>query len=422
MFRFFLILTFPTLLFANFNFNDNYEKQVRILSKFDVDSRFLHNKFLQDIIIDYKSDSKRLHFFRAMSNAVQFLPAIKNILAESKIPNEFLYLAMAESQLISVARSNKQAAGIWQFIPSTAQMYGLQVNYYIDDRLDMIKSTEVAIKFLSDMHKRFKKWYLAAIAYNCGEGTLMRAIKKAGTEDLATLIDPEKKYLPKESRIYIRKILALALMEGSDEIFDSKYSYIFNVGNNSSLATLKIGGGERLVDIANDINMSVEDLKKLNSHILLGITPPDEYGNRYNIYIPYFKLPDFKANYKRKKIYSGSLEYYVKKGDSLFKIGLKYRCNYKNIQKINGLKTDHLFAGQKLIIPILYNSKRSSLRKAKDYSVLSNIKSSQKKYLVKKGDTLYSIARDLNTDVGRLMRKNNLTSSNIYIGESLIVQ
>jgi len=422
MFRTFLILSFPIFMFANFNFNDNYEKQITILRKFNVNSSFLHNKFLRNMILDYRSDTKRLLFFRAMSDAVQFLPAIKNLLAESKIPNEFLYLAMAESRLISIARSNKQAAGIWQFIPFTAKLYGLQVNNYIDERLDMLRSTEVAIKFLNDMHKRFKKWYLAAIAYNCGEGALIRAINKAGTDDLAKLINPDKKYLPRESRVYIRKILALALMEGSDEVFDSKYSYIFNVGNNSSLATIKIGGGERLVDIAKDINMKVADLQKLNPHILLGVTPPDNYGNRYNVYIPYFKVPEFRAKYKKKVVYSGDFEYQVKKGDTLYQICRKYKCDYKNIIKINNLNNSNLFAGQKIMIPILYNSNQNILQRIERESLLSNIKKVQKRYSVKKGDTLYSIARDLKIDVERLMIENHLTSSNIYIGESLIVQ
>jgi len=420
MFKLLTLFVFPLFVFANFNFNDNYEKQITILRKFDVDSSFLQNKYLRDVIMDYNSKKKIVRFFKTMNNAVRFLPAIKKALSDSHIPNEFLYLAMAESQLVSQSFSNKKAAGIWQFMPSTAKMYGLQVNNYIDERLDMMKSTNIAIRFLGDMYKRFGKWYLAAIAYNCGEGTLMRAIAKAKTEDLATLIDPDKKYIPLESRIYIRKILALALMEGTDEICDSQYSYIFNVGNNSSVVNMKLGGGIRLLDIANDIDMSLKDLEKLNPHIRLGITPPTQ-GYTYNIYIPYSKLLLFKARKKKPAFYSGSLEYIVQKGDSLFQIGLKYKCNYKTIKKINGLKSNTLNIGQKLEIPILYNNKQNSIKRAKNISVLTNIKQ-RKRYLVKKGDTLYSIARDLHIDIYRLMTENNLKSSNIYIGESLIVK
>ncbi len=416
------------ILSANFKFNDNYEKQITILRKFDVDSSFLHDKYLIDMLHEYKSATKKLLFFRAMSDAILFLPTIKKMLSDSKVPNEFLYLAMAESRLISKAVSNKQAAGIWQFIPSTAELYGLRVDSYIDDRLDMIKATEVAIKFLGDMYQRFEKWYLAAIAYNCGEGTLMNAIKKAGTDNLATLIDPEKRYLPKESRIYIRKILALAILEGSDDIFDSEYSHLFNTGNNSSLAVVEISGGERLLDIANDIEMSEDELKRLNAHIIHGVTPPD--GRKYSIYIPYFKLPDFRANYRSRSIYEGEFEYIVQRGDSLYQIGEKYRCDYENIKRVNDLSSNHLYVGQRLKIPILYNSKQHQIQKKRKRSeaVLTNVSvgvqqdSRRKRYLVKEGDTLYSIAREFRVDIESLMRQNNLKSSNIYIGESLIVK
>jgi len=409
-----VILLSVTLLFANFNFNDNYEKQLMILKKFDVGGSFLNNQFLKEMILKYRSENRQLLFFKAMSNAVLFLPTIKGIISKSKIPKEFLYLAMAESELISVARSKKQAAGIWQFMPTTAKIYGLQVNDFIDERLDMIRSTEVAVEFLENMYKKFGKWYLAALAYNCGEGTLTKAIAKAGTDDLEVLIRPNKKYLPKESRIYIRKILALALMEGSDDIFASKYAYIFNVGNNSSLARVKIGGGESLKEIAKMINMDFKELKSLNSHILFGVTPITNKHKKYNLYIPNFKLPIFKKNYRIIKHQLNFFEYIVKKGDTLYQIGVKYGCNYKDLKEFNGLNSNLLFAGQKLLIPI-------TLKKKKPEPVLTNINTGIK-YVVKKGDTLFSIARNFNIDVKILMELNNLQSSKIYIGESLIVK
>jgi membrane-bound lytic murein transglycosylase D len=410
-----VILLSVTLLFANFNFNDNYEKQLMILKKFDVGGSFLNNQFLKEMILKYRSENRQLLFFKAMSNAVLFLPTIKGIISKSKIPKEFLYLAMAESELISVARSKKQAAGIWQFMPTTAKIYGLQVNDFIDERLDMIRSTEVAVEFLENMYKKFGKWYLAALAYNCGEGTLTKAIAKAGTDDLEVLIRPNKKYLPKESRIYIRKILALALMEGSDDIFASKYAYIFNVGNNSSLARVKIGGGESLEEIAKMINMDYQELKGLNSHILFGITPITNSKKKYNLYIPNFKLPIFKKNYRVIKHKISFFEYIVQQGDSLYQIGLKYGCNYKKLKELNKLSSDTLFTGQKLLIPITLKKKK------KAEPVLTNINTGIK-YVVKKGDTLFSIARNFNIDVKILMELNNLQSSKIYIGESLIVK
>ncbi|HIC10755.1 MAG TPA: LysM peptidoglycan-binding domain-containing protein [Campylobacterales bacterium] len=414
----FLLLLLPLLLFGNFKFNDNYEKQVEILRKFDVDSSFLNDRFLIRLFHKYQSEDKKLFFFRAMSDAILFLPTIKKMLSDSNIPNEFLYLAIAESSLVSRSFSNKHAAGIWQFIPSTARLYGLRVDNYIDERLDMIKSTKVAIKFLSDMYKLFGKWYLAAIAYNCGKGTLRNAIAKAGTDRLEVLIDPEKKYLPKESRIYIRKILALALLEGSDSIFNSQKSYILNTGNTFSIATVYIGGGEKLENVAKDIGMDVKELERLNAHIVYGVTPPD--NKKYKIYIPYFKLADFKSKYKSRRIFRGEFEYVVQKGDTLYNIGKRYNCDHESIAKINHIQNNKLYIGQKLKIPILYNPEPP-----KKEPVISNIPQDahySKIYKVKKGDTLYSIAKLFKTDIESLMEKNGLESPNIYIGDSLIVK
>jgi membrane-bound lytic murein transglycosylase D len=417
MIRYILFL-FPLLLSATtFNFNDNVEKQANILRKFDVDSSFLNERFFQEKLNEYRSETKKIQFFRAISSAVISLPTIKKLLAESKIPNEFIYLAMAESQLSSEALSRKSAAGMWQFMPYMATRYGLVVDKYVDERLDMVKSTRVAIRFLSDMHRKFGKWYLAAIAYNCGEGTLRKAIRKAGTNDLATLIDPDKKYLPKESRIYIRKILAFALLEGTDDFFGSKYSYLFNIGSASSLITVEVGGGEHLSRIAQLIDMDRDELKNLNSHLLYGVTPPTK--GKHEIYIPHYKLPLFQKRYSH-NIEDGYV-YVVKQGDSLYKIGRKYSYSYKEIKKINDLKSDFLKVGQKLVIPLLYNSEEKLGRRE---SVISNIRepSDRNSYRVKKGDTLYSIAREFQIDINSLMQKNNLETPLIYIGEELIVE
>jgi membrane-bound lytic murein transglycosylase D len=362
----YLALLFAIPLFATtFDFSENIERQINTLRKFDVDGTFMNNIHFQEKLEEYKSENHKIYFFQAISSAIISLPTIKKLLAESKVPNEFIYLAMAESQFESNVFSNKEAAGMWQFIPSTAALYGLKVNKYIDERLDMIKSTKVAIKFLSDMHKRFGKWYLAAIAYNCGEGTLQKAIRRAGTDNLEVLIDPEKKYLPQESRIYIRKILALAILESNDYFFNSKYSYIFNVGNVMSLIPVEVDGGEKLVDIAESINMNYNELQSLNSHIINGVTPPFE--KKYQIYIPHYKLSLFKRNYNSK-----TFLYVVKRGDTLYKIGKRYGCDYRDIKSRNNLRSNNLQVGQKLVIPLLYNSDSLQVAKEKENSYSKN--------------------------------------------------
>jgi membrane-bound lytic murein transglycosylase D len=407
----FMFLLFPILLFGNLSFDNSVDKQIEILRKFDVDSSFLNNKHFQNKLKEYRTDIRKVYFFKALSKAVLSLPTIKKILSESHIPNEFLYLAMAESQLKTKVYSNKKAAGMWQFIPETARLYDLRIDHFIDERLDIVKSTNVAIQFLTDMHRQFGKWYLAAIAYNCGEGALRRAIAKAGTDDLEVLINPDNHLLPRESRNYIRKILSFAILEQSEDLFSSEYTYLLNIGSTSSLATVEVGGGETLSRVASLIRMEEDELINLNTHILKRITPLDD--RKYSIHIPRHKLPIFRKMYH--EVTENGLVYVVKSGDSLYEIGHRFGIPYREIQKRNALLNSNLFVGQKLIIPIMYNSESEKESKVVGFA-------KQSEYNVQRGDTLYSIAREFRIDVESLMERNNLHSPTIQIGEKLILE
>jgi len=403
-----ILFLFPVLLFGNLTFHDDYSEQVNIVKKLDIEPSFLNDRVLLRKLSEYRQIDRQISFLKTIKEAKVFLPTIKKMLSDSDIPKEFLYLAMAESDFSSRAVSSKSAAGIWQFIPSTASLYGLKIDEYVDERFDMIKSTKVAIQFLSHLYGKFGKWYLAAIAYNCGEGKLRRAIRKAGTDNLNTLLDPDKKYIPLESRIYIRKIVALALLQQSQEIFiDSDHSYLLNRGDTFSLARVKVIGGEKLSRVAKVIGMDYNKLKELNSHLKFDLIPPREKS--YDIYIPYTKLAYFKTSYKRPKRVKREFIHKVKYGESLYKIGEKYGVNYLKLAEINRLKSHKLTVGQKILIP--FRKSRKLSKKRVERSI----------YLVKKGDTLHSIAKDFRTDIGNLMRNNNLSSYLIQIGERLIV-
>jgi len=198
--KYLLTLLFPFLLFANLTYESNHNKELKLLESFDIEPSFINDSIMNKMRNKKSSTQKNKHFFKAMDNAYIFIPAIKNVLNQHDIPQEFLYLAMAESNFKTKAYSNKRASGLWQFMPRTGKMYRLKIDQYVDERRDLIKSTKAASRYLSYLHTKFGKWYLAAIAYNCGEGRLSKAIKKAGTDKLSVLLDPKKKYIPRESR------------------------------------------------------------------------------------------------------------------------------------------------------------------------------------------------------------------------------
>ena len=405
MIRYFLILLFAVFLNASLIYDKNYNKEIAILESFDIDSSFLYDPVMNNMIRINSSRYRNKHFFRAMDEAYLFIPAIKNILAEYGIPPEFLFLAMAESNFSTKAYSKKRAAGFWQFMPRTAKLYGLKIDEYVDERRDLVKSTRAAARHLSYLHKRFGKWYLAAIAYNCGGGKLNRAIKKAHTDKLSVLLDTKKRYIPKESRFYIRKIIALALL-GSDEQFllHSEYEHLLNRANAYSIATVKLSSGESLRRVSKLIGLPLSELKKLNRHLKYDFVPP--YAKGYDVYIPYIKLNDFKQKYFAKAIKNIYKIHTVTSGDNLIYIGRKYGVSYKVIMDFNKLKTSRLRLRQKLIIPIENKQKMKKI-------------DSRFYYTVKKGDTLDSISKAHKVSVTNLKLQNHLKGSLIKIGDRL---
>jgi membrane-bound lytic murein transglycosylase D len=349
--------------------------------------------------------TKEKRFFRAMNEAYVFIPAIKSILAKYNIPPEFLFLAMAESHFSTRAYSVKRASGLWQFMPNTGKMYGLKIDEYVDERRDLIKSTEAAAKFLSRLHERFGKWYLAAIAYNCGGGRLSKAIQRANSDELSVLLNRKKRYIPRESRLYIRKIISLAIM-GNDEQFllKSEYSHLLNRANAYSISTVRLPRGESLKRVSKLVGIPLEELKKLNRHLKYDFVPP--YLEGYDIYIPYIKLSEFKQNYFEEKIQNIYRVYNVKSGDNLLSIGKRYGVPYRVIMDFNKLKSTRLRIKQKLIVPIDNKLKNKKIN-SKFY------------YMVKKGDTLQSISRSYKVSVKSLKQQNQIEGSIIKIGERL---
>jgi len=397
---FFVVITFS---FGFIETRTDHNK-IDVLSTLDIDRSFINSPLYLDYENSYKDAGQRI-FFRAMDRGFAYVPLLKQKIQEAGIPDVFLYLAMAESGFSLKAYSSAKASGLWQFMPKTAKMFGLEINEYVDERRDPVKSTEAAIAYLKHLHEKFGKWYLVALAYNGGEGRLARAIEKAGSDKLEVLIDEEKKYLPKETRDYIKKIVQLTMIANNKELMLTRnFDYLLNRGEAYSLAKVSVPGGESLKRVSELIRVKYSDLKLYNPHLRYGLTPP--YVKSYDIYIPYMNLADFKAYYSSDDIQNFFVVHKVKRGDTIAAIANRYGISSKLVMQFNHLKSHFIYPNQNLIIPV----------PRENYQRLN-----PRVYEVQRGESLSTIAQKFNTTIDKLKQLNNKTDNVIFAGEQILV-
>ncbi len=394
-------------LHAFLNTENNYEKQLSVLKNFDIPNNFLKDS----IFISMKEDVetyKTKHFLQVLENGDKFIPVLQQMMKDGGVPPEFLYLAMTESSFNPFSSSPAKAAGLWQFIPETAKLYRLANNTYVDERRDPIKSTEAAVKYLNHLHDMFGKWYVAALAYNCGEGTVTKAIAKAGTDDINVLLDESKKYLPKESRLYIRKILMMSFISNStDFMLDNESEYLLNRANNATFTKVEVKSGTMIKDVALSIGISLNELKSYNPHIKRAFVSP--IGESNYLYIPQDRQVAFTQNFDNTKNSEKYAVYSTKKGDSLQSIAKAYGISDKAIIELNALSSTALKPQTELVIPV------GTKTPAPTTSAQPQM------YTIKMGDTMDIISKKHNISVAQLMKTNNKKDKFVKVGESIVI-
>ncbi len=399
-FLIFSVYSYASLVGSNFS-----QRDIQILEALDIKSSFITDYELQEVYEQFYNQRNSKHYVSKLNEASLFVPKVKDILKQKEIPDVFIYMAMAESNFAIDARSNAKATGLWQFMSRTAKRYGLRLDSYVDERMDLVKSTVAASDYLNALYGEFGKWYLAAIAYNCGEGRVIEAITRATLDlfvekfpneknskkiqeyrsiikayqkrkipfyklvrvykivsqwgfepDLEYLLREQKnidrQYLPRESRRYIRRIISLAMLNSQNFITNEENLHLLNIGISTTVATVPVKGGLHLKNIAKAIGMSYNELHKLNKHLKRGIIPP--YENFYTINIPYSRLSKYNQN--KDNIEDTKLvTHIVKRGDTLSGISKKYKISTELIKEYNSLKTTILSLKQQIILPIVFS-------------------------------------------------------------------
>jgi membrane-bound lytic murein transglycosylase D len=369
----------------------------------DFDIPIVINAKVEQFIQYFQTAGKSI-FSSWLARSEKYIPIMKNLMKESGLPEDLVYMALIESGFNPYAYSRRKATGPWQFIYPTGKKYGLQVNWWIDERRDPEKSTIAAAKYLKDLYDMFENWYLAAAGYNAGEGKIVNAIKRYRTEDFWELT--KYRYLRKETKDYVPQLIAAALIAKDPE----KYGFE-NIEYHEPLRYEKVTVPEathlRLIAKASEI--SVEELKDLNPELRRWCTPPNTPD--YEIKIPFGKkelfLKNFEALRPARKFQFKT--HVVKKGDTLSGIAKRYRVDLDPILEINRLKkTTRLSIGMNLLIPVPQDEKRMTATHKLSNGDNQEGEPNEFVYTIKKGDTLWSIANEMAVNIGALSRWNNL--------------
>jgi len=374
------------------------QKEIEILESLDIDPLFYNDEHYVKMKENI-SQLKKIYFLKTLRRGSLFMPNLQELLNESDIPNTFLYMAMVESKFLADSKSHKHAAGLWQFMPATAKEYKLAKSREVDERLDPIKSTKAAIEYLKYLHTRFKKWYLAAMAYNCGESRLAQGLKKAGTDDLAILLDEQKGYLPKETRDYIKRIIIAALLAHDENIIKKNNSnHLFGFCSNKKLTKLYFKGGESLQSIAFKIGVPYKKLKACNPHLIKERLPKNR--KMYYVYLP----EDLAQKAKERIKNSGeSFVYYVQPNDTLFRISKRFNIKLSALRELNPHLAKHKVL--KIGMPLTILGKPP-----KDLPQTAIAKPKKKHkvetYITQKETSLYELSLKFNNKLSALKKLN----------------
>ncbi|HXY49626.1 MAG TPA: LysM peptidoglycan-binding domain-containing protein [Terriglobales bacterium] len=350
--------------------------------------------------ISYFSTRGRDNFEHALARSGRYDEMIRGILREEGIPQDLIYLAQAESGFHPLALSRAGARGIWQFMASRARGYGLERDWWVDDRQDPEKSTRAAARHLKDLYNQFGDWYLAMAAYNSGPGTVQNAVKRTGYADFWELY--RRNVLPRETRNYVPIILAVTIMAknpgqyGLDHI-ERQQPVPYDA--------VKIDYPVDLRLVAECVDASAADLQDLNPSLLRLTTPKDHEfelhlpaGSKDTYQTAITAIPrDMRVWWRYHK---------VQPGDTLASVAGSYHSSAKAIAEANDLgEGDPLSPDSKLIIPIAPGKHPTG----EEATYARHIT----RYQVRKGDTVQRVADNFGVPPAMVRKWNHLRSNSL---------
>lgn len=392
--------------------------------------------------MSYFLNRGRGYFERYTERAGRYAPILGAILEEHGLPRDLIFLAMAESGFNNVAKSWAAAVGPWQFMPYTGKMYGLEQDWYRDERRDPIKATVAAARYLAKLYDDFGQWEVAAAAYNAGEGKLGRAIKKYKSEDFWHLT--KGKYLKAETKNYVPKIMALAIIGKNLKSFgfdDVEFHEPLDFDE------ITVGANTDLIKLSEMMGVEFEEIQRLNPEVLRWFTPPNIA--EYKLRLPPNTASKFAECCTKADLVANNFQQFVvtKKSMTLEQVSKKFkiRKNYV-IAGLNNVSESAQFReGDVVKLPFrdgelvspdnnlyadLFEKPRKEVLRKNSRAYRARRYAARKKpmryYTVKKGETLFTVAQKHGISVKRLIASNgeaiDKKSKKVKTGVKLVIK
>ncbi|WP_408097952.1 transglycosylase SLT domain-containing protein [Peredibacter sp. HCB2-198] len=364
----------------------------------------------------------RKHFVNYTQRAGRYAPVLSKIMADNGLPRDLIYLAMAESGFQNHARSWAKAVGPWQFMPATGKKFGLNIDWYVDERRDPLKATIAAANYLKMLHGLFGSWELAAAGYNAGEGKIARAIRMYRTKDFWQM--SKGRYLRPETKNYVPKIMALAIIGKNLDVFgftDIEFEKALDYEE------IMVKGNADLYEVAEVLELDFEEVKRYNPEVVRWQIPP--YVETYPLRVP-VGAKDAWDEYKDKdSVVADSFKTYVTNGQSsLQHISRKFKVPVDVLSELNPdisekrlnpktvvylpFREDHSLHASMYADIYEKSTRKTSRRRSYDRLISSYskkgklIKNPSVFYTVKKGDTLWRVAQRTGVPMSTIIRTN----------------
>lgn len=369
--------------------------------------------------INLYANKRRKMMPRVLGLSSLYYPIFEEELDKANLPLELKHLAVVESALTNNIRSHAGAVGLWQFMYRTARYMGMDIDSYIDERRDPVKSTQTAVKYLTYLHNLYDDWFLALAAYNAGPGNVNKAIRRSGGKRTYWEVRP---YLPRETRGYVPAFIAANyIMNYAEEhnLYAIAPKYTFE-----ELDTIRVKKPVNFYQISEVLCIAIEDLNFLNPQYKRDFIPVSDFTEKqYDLVLPYYLAGDYVNNeeyiseYKspeeieeeqEKVEQAKEITHRVRSGESLGLIANRYKVSVHDLKQWNNLRGSTIHPGQVLR---LYSSV--------DHRSVQNLEQTTKKdgylfYTIRNGDTLWDIAKKYDgVSVKSLMSLNNLSNNSV---------